>query len=98
MESEDAQVYPLIAFPPVAGATHVTTSLSTPAVAVGAAGLAGTVVAVIDEDVVPAEDPAAFVPTTVNVYAVFDARPWKVYVVLVFPVVTVYVDGVVVIV
>ena len=66
--SEDAQVYPVIAFPPFAGAVQETVSSLTPAVAVGADGVAGTVVAVTEEDADDAaEVPAAFVAVTVNV-------------------------------
>ena len=42
-------------------------SLSTPAVAVGAVGVAGTVVTVTEELVTGAEDPISFVAATVNV-------------------------------
>lgn len=42
-------------------------SWSTPAVADGAPGVAGTVVAVTDDDVTPFDDPDAFTATTVNV-------------------------------
>jgi hypothetical protein len=42
-------------------------------VTVGAEGVAGTVVAVIDAEAADAADvPAAFVAVAVNVYAVFD--------------------------
>ena len=66
--SEDAQVYPVIADPPVAGATQETVSLSAAVVTVGAAGVAGTVVAVIElEADEAAEVPEALVAVTVNV-------------------------------
>jgi hypothetical protein len=71
--SDDAQIYPVIALPPFAGAVQETVSWSTPAVAVGADGVAGTVDAVIlldaDEDKL---DPIAFIAVTVNVYATDD--------------------------
>ena len=73
--SEAAQTYEVIAEPPFAGAVQETVSKSTPVVAVGALGVAGTVVTVTEEDVVPLAVPAAFVPFTVNVYEVFDANP-----------------------
>ena len=64
-------------FPPFAGAVQVI--LSTPAdgdEADGAAGVAGTVVAVIEPEADDAElVPKAFVAVTVNVYAVFDCNP-----------------------
>ena len=51
-------------------------SWSTPAVAVGAEGVAGTVVAVTEDDADDGADvPAAFVAVTVNVYAVLDDKP-----------------------
>lgn len=65
--SDDAQIYPEIAFPPVAGAVHETVSESTPAVAVGADGVAGTVVASVDEDVVPLDVPPKLTVLTVKV-------------------------------
>ena len=44
--SEDAQVYPVIADPPFAGATQLTVSARAAVVTVGGAGFAGTEVAV----------------------------------------------------
>ena len=62
-----SQKYVLSAFPPVAGADQVTVSWSaTVLVAVGAVGVAGTVVAVtftLDDE---SEVPAAFVAVTVT--------------------------------
>jgi hypothetical protein len=77
-ESEDVQVYPVIVLPPVAGAVQVTTSVAVfnTEATVGAAGVAGTVVAVIDEEALDAADvPKEFVAVTVKVYAVFDCNP-----------------------
>ena len=70
-------MYPVIALPPVAGATQVTISVAVceTEVIVGAAGVAGTVVTVTEEEVVPLAVPEAFVPCTVNVYEVLDANP-----------------------
>jgi len=57
-----------MALPPFAGAVHDTVSWFTPVVAVGAEGVAGTVVAVTEDDAADAaEVPAAFVAVTVNV-------------------------------
>jgi hypothetical protein len=67
-DSLDSQRYVVIADPPFAGVVHVTVSLSTPAVAVGAAIVAGTVV--IRTAAVAAEDadvPAAFDAVAVKV-------------------------------
>jgi hypothetical protein len=61
-------VYPVIADPPFAGALQETVSWFTPVVAVGADGVAGTVVIAIAEEAEDAaEVPAAFVAVTVNV-------------------------------
>ena len=61
-------MYAVIAFPPFAGAVQDIESSLTPAVAVGALGVAGTVVAVTEEDAEDAaEVPAAFVAVIVNV-------------------------------
>jgi hypothetical protein len=69
-------VYPVIADPPFAGAVQLTVSWFTPAVAVGADGVAGTVVIVTEEEgSEAAEVPEALVAVTVNVYAVLDSRP-----------------------
>ena len=69
MLSEDAQIYPVIADPPVAGAVQETTSCAfTVDETVGADIVAGTVVAVMlfdAADAVPV--PEAFVARTVNV-------------------------------
>lgn len=66
--SDDAHVYWVIVLPPFDGAVQETVSESTPAVAVGAAGVAGTVVAVIEADAEEDGDvPYAFVAVTVNV-------------------------------
>ena len=73
--SEPFTVYPVIVFPPVAGAEKAIEFWFTPAVGVGADIVAGTVVTVIEEDVVPVAVPAAFFALTVKVYAVFEARP-----------------------
>ena len=63
----------MIALPPVAGAVKAIEFWLTPAVAVGAVIVAGTVVAVILFDAADAaEVPAALVAVTVNVYAVAD--------------------------
>jgi hypothetical protein len=66
-----------IAFPPVAPAVNATVAVVVPvAVPAPIVGACGTVVAVTDaegEDAGPV--PAALVPVTVNVYAVFEARP-----------------------
>ena len=56
--SEDDQVYPVIVLPPFAGAVQVTISVEvfdTDDI-VGAAGVAGTVVAVIDDEAEDAAD------------------------------------------
>jgi membrane protein DedA with SNARE-associated domain len=63
-----------MAFPPVAGAVQLRVSWFTPAVAVGAVIVAGTVVAVtvvVDE---AAEVPAVFVAVTLTVYVTAEAR------------------------
>ena len=74
--SEDVQVYVVIADPPLFGAVQDTVSLSTPAVAVGAAIVAGTVVTVTAEDAEDAaEVPAALVAVTVNVGVAEEAIP-----------------------
>ena len=66
----------MIALPPFAGAVQVRVSWSTPAVAVGAAGVAGTVVTVTAEEAVDAaEVPAALVAVTVNVGVAAEAIP-----------------------
>lgn len=72
--SEDLIVYPVIAFPPVAGAVQETISwLTFGEEGVGAAITAGTEVTVIEDDGADEGDgPAAFEATTVKVYAVFD--------------------------
>ena len=63
-----SQEYPVIAFPPVAGADHETVSwFATVLAAVGAAGVAGTVVAVTVVVADAAEVPAAFVAVTLTV-------------------------------
>jgi len=76
--SSDAQVYPVIALPPVAGATQVTMSVAVceTEVIVGAAGVAGTVVTVTELDAADAEDvPIAFVAVTVAVVTTPDPKP-----------------------
>jgi hypothetical protein len=66
----------VIALPPFAGAVQETESASTPAVAVGAEGVAGTVVIVIAAEAADAaEVPAALVAVTVNVGAADEAIP-----------------------
>ena len=66
--SDPVTVKIVIALPPVAGAVKAIEFEFTPAVAVGADIVAGTVVAVIDDEAVDAADvPAAFVAVTVNV-------------------------------
>jgi hypothetical protein len=71
--SEPVTVKLVMALPPVAGAVKAIEFWSTPAVGVGAAIVAGTVVAVIDDEAADAaEVPAALVAVTVNVYAVAD--------------------------
>ena len=68
MLSEEAHVYPVIVLPPVAGATQVTVSLRADVVTVGAAGVPGIVVAVIELDALEASEvPTAFVAVTVKV-------------------------------
>jgi hypothetical protein len=96
--SDPFTVNPEIAFPPVAGAEKAIEFWLTPAVGVGADIVAGTVVTVTEEDVVPVAVPAALEGLTKNVYAVFEASPSKVYEAVALPVVTVYVAGVLVIV
>jgi len=61
--------------PPVAGATQLTESWLTNGLAVGAAGVAGTVVAVTVAVAEDAEVPAAFVAVTEIVYSTAEARP-----------------------
>ena len=76
--SEAAQTYEVIAEPPFAGAVQETVSKSTPVVAVGALGVAGTVVTVTAEDALDAaEVPAALVAVTVNVGAAPEENPVK---------------------
>ena len=76
LASDDAQVYPVIAEPPVAGAVQETASERAEVVTVGALGVAGTVVAVIEAEALEASEvPDAFVAVTVNVYAVLDCKP-----------------------
>ena len=65
-----------MAEPPFTGAVQETVSWSTPAVAVGAEGVAGTVVTVTAADATEAcEVPAAFVAVTVNVGVAAEAIP-----------------------
>ena len=74
--SEDVQLYEVIADPPLFGAVHDTESLSTPAVAVGAAIVAGFVVTVTAAEAEDAaEVPAALVAVTVNVGVADEAIP-----------------------
>ena len=76
LPSEEVQVYPVIADPPVAGAVIVNVSLSTPAVADGAVIVAGTVVTVTAAEAEEAaEVPAALVAVTVKVGVAADAIP-----------------------
>jgi hypothetical protein len=92
----------VITAPPVAFAEKVILSCPDAGTGVGPAALVesvafgdcGTVDIGADADVVATELPAAFVATTVNVYEVAEASPWNKYVVLAFPVTTVYVAGV----
>ena len=66
----------MIAFPPFAGADQLTVSKLTAVVAVGADGVAGTVVTVTAEEAVDAaEVPAALVARTVNVGVAPEAIP-----------------------
>ena len=66
----------MIALPPFAGAVQETESASTPAVAVGAEGVAGTVVTVTADDGLEAADvPAALLAVTVNVGVAEEAIP-----------------------
>ena len=67
----------MIADPPSAGVDQDALLFCAPLFpAVGVAGVAGTVVAVMLLDAEDAgELPTAFVATTVNVYAVFDCKP-----------------------
>ncbi len=66
----------MIALPPFAGAVQETESASTPAVAVGADGVAGTVVTVTGPNTSEAaEVPAALVAVTVNVGVADEAIP-----------------------
>ena len=61
-------MYPVIAEPPFAGAVQFTVSWFTPAVAVGADGVAGTVVTVIESEASDAtEVPEALLAVTVKV-------------------------------
>lgn len=74
--SEDAQVYEVIADPPFAGAVQEIVSWSTAVVAVGAPGVAGTVVINTPVEAEDAADvPAAFVAVTVYVGDVSEGRP-----------------------
>jgi hypothetical protein len=76
--SDDAQEYPVIAEPPVAGAVQDTVSDARLAfvTADGAPGVAGTVVTVTAADAVDAaEVPAALVAVTVNVGVAAEAIP-----------------------
>jgi hypothetical protein len=59
----------------LAGAVKATEFEFTPAVGVGADIVAGTVVPVTEEDVVPVAVPAALDGLTKNVYAIFEASP-----------------------
>ena len=62
--------------PPVAGAVQETASLNAEVVTVGAEGVAGTVVAVIELEADESSDePDKLFPLTVNVYAVSDCNP-----------------------
>jgi hypothetical protein len=72
---DEVIVLPVIAEPPVALLLNVILALAFPPVAVPIVGACGTVVAVIDPDVVAVEVPLALVAVTLNVYAVADARP-----------------------
>lgn len=69
---EAVAVYPVIAEPPVdAGAVQVSDTCESPVVPVRAVGAPGTVRGVIADEADDAEPgPAAFVATTVKVYAV----------------------------
>ena len=68
MLSDDAQVYPVIADPPVAGADQETVSASAAVDTLGAEGVAGTVVAVIELEADESSDePDKLFPLTVNV-------------------------------
>ena len=76
MPSEPVTVKLIIALPPVAGAVKAIEFWFTPAVGVGAAIVAGTVVIVTEAEAAEAADvPAAFVAVTVNVTAVADGSP-----------------------
>jgi hypothetical protein len=66
---------PVIAEPPVALLLNVILAVAFPAVAVPIVGACGTVVAVIEPDVVAVEVPLAFVAVTLKVYDVADCRP-----------------------
>lgn len=69
-------MYPVIADPPFAGAVQETASFNADVVTVGAVGVAGTVVAVMELDAEEASEvPDAFVAVIVNVYAVLDCKP-----------------------
>ena len=76
MLSDDAQVYPVIVLPPVAGAVQEIVSASAAVDTLGAEGVAGTVVAVIEAEADESSDePDKLFPLTVNVYAVSDCNP-----------------------
>jgi hypothetical protein len=76
LPSEDAQVYEVIPDPPFAGADQEILSWLTCVVAVGAEGVAGTVVIVTAPEAEDAaEVPAALVAVTVNVGVAVDAIP-----------------------
>lgn len=78
----EVTVYPVIDFPPVAGAVNaieedgaLPNAVFITFVAVGAEGVAGTVVAVIDPEVTVGPAPFALFPVKLNVYAVLLAKP-----------------------
>ena len=83
----EVTVYPVIALPPLlAGAVNATVACVLPAVAVTAVGAPGTVMGVtLFEGAEGALEPAAFVATTVKVYAVPLVRPVTMCEVLVLP-------------
>jgi hypothetical protein len=75
LEGEEVAVNTETAEPPVAFAVYVTVAEALPPVAVPIVGACGTVVAVIELEVVAVEVPLALVAVTLNVYAVADASP-----------------------
>ncbi len=75
-DDEHAAVYPVIAEPPSAGATNVTTTLASPATTDGCAGASGTVLGTTATDAGDTgPSPSAFVANTVHVYVLPFVKP-----------------------